>query len=92
VIAICESMFKLPPNDERLTVLEMDALDFVNDPANLERLRRAAVRPVRRHRQGPGARHARVLPKSCNACLAPGGIMTVNLFGDHPSSRATSRR
>ncbi|MET0857557.1 MAG: spermidine synthase, partial [Telluria sp.] len=35
VIAVCESMFKLPPNDERLQVLEMDALDFVDDPANL---------------------------------------------------------
>jgi spermidine synthase len=23
--------------------------------------------------------------QSCCACLAPGGIMTVNLFGDHPS-------
>jgi spermidine synthase len=34
VIAICASMFKLPPNDERLQVLEMDALDYVNDPAN----------------------------------------------------------
>src|SRR5580658_5839046 len=30
VIAICESMFKLPPPDERLAVLEMDALDFVS--------------------------------------------------------------
>jgi spermidine synthase len=37
VIAICESMFKLPPNDERLQVLEMDALDFVNDPGNAAR-------------------------------------------------------
>jgi predicted O-methyltransferase YrrM len=32
VIAICESMFKLPPDDERLQVLEMDAMDFVDDP------------------------------------------------------------
>jgi spermidine synthase len=34
VIAICNSMFKLPPQDERLQVLEMDALDFVEDPDN----------------------------------------------------------
>jgi spermidine synthase len=34
VIAICTTMFKLPPKDERLQVLEMDALDFVDDPAN----------------------------------------------------------
>ncbi|HXA46516.1 MAG TPA: spermidine synthase, partial [Burkholderiaceae bacterium] len=36
VITICDSMFKLPSNDERLTVVEMDALDFVNDEANCE--------------------------------------------------------
>jgi spermidine synthase len=29
VIAICESMFKLPANDDRLNVIEMDALDFL---------------------------------------------------------------
>ena len=34
VIAICASMFKLPAPDERLAVLEMDAMDFVEDPAN----------------------------------------------------------
>ncbi|MBV8634113.1 MAG: methyltransferase domain-containing protein, partial [Burkholderiaceae bacterium] len=34
VIAICNSMFKLPPEDERLQVLEMDAMDFVNERAN----------------------------------------------------------
>ena len=61
VIAICESMFKLPPEDERLTVLEMDAMDFVTDPAQPRRHRRAAGRPVRRHRARPGAGHAGVL-------------------------------
>jgi hypothetical protein len=30
-------MFKLPPNDERLQVLEMDALDYVNDKPNTAR-------------------------------------------------------
>src|SRR6476661_5467716 len=33
VIAICETMFKLPPPDERLQVLEMDAGAFVADRA-----------------------------------------------------------
>ncbi|RYE88376.1 MAG: spermidine synthase, partial [Oxalobacteraceae bacterium] len=50
VVAICESMFKLPPEDDRLTVL--DTPEFYAD---------------------------------CAACLAPGGMVTVNLFGDHPS-------
>jgi len=38
VIAVCDSMFKRPPGDERLAVLEMDALDFVMESANVETL------------------------------------------------------
>jgi spermidine synthase len=84
VIAICESMFKLPPNDERLSVLEMDALDFVNDPAN------RGVFDVLQCDLYDATARGPVLDtpefyQSCCACLAPGGIMTVNLFGDHPS-------
>ncbi|CDG85572.1 putative uncharacterized protein [Janthinobacterium agaricidamnosum NBRC 102515 = DSM 9628] len=34
VIGICGAQFALPPNDARLDVREMNALDFVMDPAN----------------------------------------------------------
>ena len=34
VIGICGALFGLPPNDERLNVREMNAMDFVLDPAN----------------------------------------------------------
>ena len=34
VISICYSMFKLPDNDGRLNVVEMDAMDYVTNPAN----------------------------------------------------------
>jgi spermidine synthase len=84
VIAICASMFKLPPNDERLDVIEMDADDFVNDPAN------HGVFDVLQSDLYDATARGPVLDTpefylACNACLAPGGIMTVNLFGDHPS-------
>lgn len=84
VIAICESMFKLPPNDERLNVIEMDALDFVEDPAS------HGVFDVLQADLYDATARGPVLDtlefyRACNDCLAPGGIMTVNLFGDHPS-------
>ena len=84
VISICESMFKLPPEDDRLQVLEKDALDFVNDPAN------EAAWDVLQCDLYDATARGPVLDtpefyQSCNACLAPSGIMTVNLFGDHPS-------
>lgn len=84
VITVCESMFKLPPNDERLTVLEMDALDFVNDPAHEGQFDVLQCDLYDATARGPVLDSAEFY-RACNACLAPGGIMTVNLFGDHPS-------
>ena len=84
VIAICESMFKLPPNDERLSVLEMDAMDFVDDPANLEAFDVLQCDLYDATARGPVLDSAEFY-QSCNACLGDDGIMTVNLFGDHPS-------
>lgn len=84
VIAICASMFKLPPDDGRLRVLEMDANDYVNDPANAERLDVLQVDLYDATARGPVLDSAEFY-QACNACLNDDGIMTVNLFGDHPS-------
>ncbi|GAB3459367.1 hypothetical protein GCM10027321_16860 [Massilia terrae] len=84
VIAICESMFKLPPNDERLQVLEMDALDFVEDPANHGAFDVLQCDLYDATARGP-VLDTPEFYLACNACLADGGMMTVNLFGDHPS-------
>jgi spermidine synthase len=84
VIAICNSMFKLPVEDERLRVLEMDALDFVDDPANHEAFDVLQCDLYDATARGPVLDTAEFY-SACNACLAPNGIMTVNLFGDHPS-------
>ena len=84
VLTICASMFKLPPNDERLNVVQMDALDFVNDASN------HGVYDVIQCDLYDATARGPVLDtpefyRACNDCLADGGIMTVNLFGDHPS-------
>ncbi|WP_317205125.1 spermidine synthase [Janthinobacterium sp.] len=84
VVTVCESMFKLPPNDERLSVLEMDALDYVNDAANHATLDALQVDLYDATARGPVLDSADFYT-ACANCLAPHGIMTVNLFGDHPS-------
>ncbi|MEJ7808124.1 MAG: spermidine synthase [Telluria sp.] len=84
VVTICASMFKLPPNDERLNVLEMDALDFVGDPANGEAFDVLQCDLYDATARGP-VLDTPEFYRACSACLRPGGIMTVNLFGDHPS-------
>lgn len=84
VISICASMFKLPPDDERLAVTEMDAMDYVADPANHRRLDVLQVDLYDATARGP-VLDTPDFYAACNACLASHGIMTVNLFGDHPS-------
>ena len=84
VIAICASMFKLPPNDARLRVLEMDALDYVSDPSRHGALDALQVDLYDATARGP-VLDTPEFYQACNACLADDGIMTVNLFGDHPS-------
>jgi spermidine synthase len=84
VIAICQSMFKLPPDDERLSVVEMDAMDFVQDVSNHGKVDALQVDLYDATARGPVLDTAEFYA-FCKACLSPKGIMTVNLFGDHPS-------
>jgi spermidine synthase len=84
VIGICASMFKLPENDERLSVLEMDAMDFVTDPAHHGAFDVLQCDLYDATARGP-VLDTPEFYQACNDCLADGGIMTVNLFGDHPS-------
>lgn len=84
VISICETMFKLPPNDDRLLVVEMDAFDFVSDEANRDTLDVLQVDLYDATANGPVLDSAEFYA-SCAACLNDQGMMVVNLFGDHPS-------
>jgi len=84
VIAICSSMFKLPSDDEHLQVLEMDAMDFVLDDANHDAFDVLQADLYDATARGP-VLDTPEFYQACNACLAEGGVMTVNLFGDHPS-------
>lgn len=84
VLQICASMFKLPANDERLQVLEMDAMDFVMDPQNRDSIDILQVDLYDATARGP-VLDTPEFYAACAACLNPQGIMVINLFGDHPS-------
>jgi spermidine synthase len=84
VIAVCHSMFKLPHNDEHLHIVEMDAMDFVTDSAHHGKIDVLQVDLYDAEARGP-VLDTPEFYRSCAACLKRSGIMTVNLFGDHPS-------
>lgn len=81
VIQMCREQFKLPADDVRLNVLEMDAFDFVK---NIKRHGTVDVIQVDLYdaeANGPVLSSLEFY-KACAACLTAEGMMTVNLFAD----------
>ena len=81
VIAINRALFGLPPNDGRLDVREMDALDFVNDPAMRGQLDVLQVDLYDEEARGP-VLDSPEFYAACAGCLNDAGIMTANVFGE----------
>jgi spermidine synthase len=81
VIAICHAHFGLPPNDARLDVREMDALDFVMDPARHGTVDVLQVDLYDEEARGP-VLDTPEFYQACADCLRDGGVMTANVFGD----------
>ncbi|WDZ97717.1 spermidine synthase [Herbaspirillum sp. WKF16] len=84
VIAICHSMFKLPQPDERLMLIESDAMDFIVHAATHGIIDALQVDLYDATARGP-VLDTPEFYQACYRSLAEGGVMTVNLFGDHPS-------
>lgn len=84
VITICRSMFKLPEDDARLRVLEMDAMQFVDEPHRHGTIDVLQIDLYDATAKGPVLESVEFY-QACAACLTPDGMVTVNLFGDHPS-------
>ena len=81
VIEICHAYFGLPPNDARLDVREMDALDFVMDPVNHGTVDVLQVDLYDEQARGP-VLDTPEFYQACADCLGPDGVMTVNVFGE----------
>ena len=81
VIAICEEKFGLPPNDERLEVRQMNAMDFVLDPRIHGTVDVLQVDLYDEEARGP-VLDTPEFYQACFDCLGPDGIMTTNVFGD----------
>ncbi|HAT29637.1 MAG TPA: spermidine synthase [Janthinobacterium sp.] len=84
VIAVCAALFALPANDARLAVREMNALDFVLDPANHDSVDVLQVDLYDEEARGP-VLDTPEFYQACNDCLTADGIMITNVFGDFAS-------
>lgn len=82
VIAICHEQFRLPEDDERLQVLEMDAFDFVRNSARHGTIDVMQVDLYDAEAEGPVLDSAEFY-QACSDCLSPQGMLTVNLFANN---------
>lgn len=82
VISICATAFVLPPNNARLSVVEMDAMNFVLDPANEAGADVIQVDLYDADAQRP-ALDTPEFYAACAKCLGPDGLMIVNLLGEN---------
>ena len=85
VVIAARTMFELPSDDARLTVNEQDAWEFVNDRANHGTIGALQIDLYNATARGPVLDSVSFY-RACRACLMPeAGVVTINLFGDHPS-------
>ncbi|MDR5731495.1 spermidine synthase [Caballeronia sp. LZ025] len=85
VVIAARAMFELPYDDARLTVTERDAWEFVNDRANHGTIGALQIDIYDATARGPVLDSVSFY-RACKACLTPeAGVVTINLFGDHPS-------
>lgn len=83
VIEVCRASFALPVDDQRLTVIAMDAMDFVRDPTRHGTVDILQLDLYDAQARGP-VLGSRELYQACANCLTAEGIMTINLFCDYP--------
>jgi spermidine synthase len=84
VVVAARTMFDLPQDDARLAVRELDAWDFVHDRANHGTVGALQIDIYDATARGP-VLDSVAFYRAARACLADAGVVTVNLFGDHPS-------
>jgi spermidine synthase len=84
VIVAGRSMFGLRQDDERLTVREQDAWDYVMDPAHTGAIDVLQVDLYDATARGP-VLDTTAFYRACRRVLKSPGVMTINLFGDHDS-------
>jgi spermidine synthase len=88
VINICRQWFKLPPDNNKLQVIEADAAKEVKSDRWLAKVDALAVDLYDREAAAPVMDTAEFY-QDCRALLTDDGVMTVNLFGRDNSYKAS---
>ena len=91
VIEACRLWFHLPADAPRLQVLQMDAADYVADPAHADSVEVLCV-DLYDHDAASPVLDSAAFYRDCHRVLAEGGVMSVNLFGRDASFPRSAAR
>jgi spermidine synthase len=91
VIDACRLWFHLPADSPKFQVLQMNAADFVGDPARIQSVQALCV-DLYDHDAASPVLDSADFYRDCHATLADGGVMTVNLFGRDASFERSAKR
>ena len=91
VVRACRLWFHLPPDDARLAVVSADAGRWVADPAHAGCAQALCV-DLYDHEAAAPVLDDEAFYAACRRVLAPGGVMSVNLFGRDASFAASAGR
>ena len=91
VVAACRQWFRLPADDERLSVQIADAGAWVQDAAHHGSAEVLSV-DLYDHEAAAPVLDDDEFYRGCHDVLADGGVMTVNLFGRNASFSRSARR
>ncbi len=91
VIAACRHAFALPCDDERLNVVHADAAVWIGAAARRRTVTLLQV-DLYDHEAAQPVHDSAAFYAHCHAALAPGGLMSVNLFGRHASFESSAAR
>lgn len=91
VIDACRAWFHLPENSERLHVIQMDAARYVGDAAHAQSADALCV-DLYDHEAASPVLDDEAFYRACWEVLAPGGVMSVNLFGRDASFEHSAQR
>jgi len=91
VITACRLWFRLPEDDERLSVVNEDAGRWVADPAHAGTAQVLCVDLYDHEAAGPVC-DSEDFYRHCHRVLADGGVMSVNLFGRDASFEQSAAR
>lgn len=91
VISVCRGWFRLPEDDELLSVVMQDAARYAADPAH-EGTADALCVDLYDHEAASPVLDDAGFYAACHRMLSPGGVMSVNLFGRDASFERSVKR